>query len=217
MTLVPSQRPITRGRKTSLNLHQRRMPKHAAQISRFESRAEYYFGGLLEGDGDVLNFIPQPFDLPLKEPVAGKWTYRPDFYVRHQDGREVVIEVTTEEQAPSRPVDQVKPLLEKHGMAYELVKTDAVFERELEAENWLIICQYVVLFDDGSIDHFVDDLRHHLRRSQLTSMQEIGVLYPHIPQACRVGAVCLLAHAHEIAFVDLTTQPLTARTRFHWL
>jgi hypothetical protein len=102
-------------------------------------------------------------------------------------------------------------------MAYELVETDAIYAREIEAENWLLICQYVVLFEDESIAPFVEDLRHHLRRGQDCSLEEIGVLYPHIPQACRVGAVCLLAHEHEIVLADLESQPLTARTRFYRL
>lgn len=212
--MVPNQRPISLGRKISLNLHQRWMPGHSAQVSRFESRAELYYAAILEADPEVKRYVPQPFDLRLNPPVGGKNSYRPDFYVQKTDGSEHVYEVTTAQKAAGRPVQQATEILEKHGMTYELVLTEAIYARSIEAENWLLICQYVSLFNaDPSTEQVIDLIRSQFRPGITLSIDELSRQFSNMPRAPFIGAFCLLAHAHDLEFLEIASQPLTARMR----
>ncbi|NDY94755.1 hypothetical protein [Wenzhouxiangella limi] len=212
--IVPNQRPISRKKKISLNLHHRWMPGHTAQISRFESRAEFYFAALLEADREVKRYVPQPFDLRLDPPIGKRKSYRPDFYVQRTDNSEHVYEVTTAEKAQGRPVQQATATLKKLGMTYALVLTDSIYARSIEAENWLLICQYVSLFhDDPSTEQTVDLIRSQFLSWKTLSIDDLSAQFRHIPRAAFIGAFCVLAHCHRLEFPDIKIEPLNARMK----
>lgn len=208
---VPYQRSINRSRAISLNLHQRWMVKHDTRISRFESRAELYYAALLEGDERVRRYVPQPFDLKIKS--ESKDTYRPDFYVHFFDGDEVVVEVSTPDRRDSRPEAEATKILRRHGMTYQIVSTDVIYPRRIEAENWLLICQHLVLLKDVDNQAAIAAVRSCLTKCESINLDEIGRTLPHIPALQRAGAICKLLHSHEASASSIDTEPLTRQTR----
>lgn len=132
-TLEPHQQPTSLGFQTKCDFYQRRMLKHPF-LSDFHSYAEYLHAGLLEGDADVVSYVPQPFQLMIR-----RKRYRPDCYFLHNvKGRRVRElrprgEMREDEQVP------LTHFLAQYGMHFEVISNESVFAREIEAENWLEI------------------------------------------------------------------------------
>lgn len=132
-TLEPHQQPTPRRLKTAADFRLQWMQKHP-HLSEFHSRAEHLHAGLLEGEPAVHAYVPQPFRLRLR----GK-PYTPDCYVAATDGPRRVIELKPE---AAMPADQQAPLTHffaQYGMLFEVIANEAVFAREIEADNWLVI------------------------------------------------------------------------------
>lgn len=132
-TLEPHQQPSPPRFKTAADFRMQWMRKHP-HLSEFHSRAEHLHAGLLEGDPAVHAYVPQPFPLRLR----GK-RYTPDCYVAHADGPRRVIELKPDGvMADDRQVP-LTHFFAQYAMVFEVIANEAVFAREIEADNWLTI------------------------------------------------------------------------------
>lgn len=205
--LVPAQLPTPRSIKMSNNFFAMQTMKHCEAVSEFHSRSELYFSALLESDVAVQRYVPQPFRVPL--PSGGK--YQPDFWVRRITGQEIVYEVTTPARRSGRPVKAVTRYLEPCGMMYRLVETPAIFERELEAENWLAIIRRLTGFRELELAEL---MRGILTLVQHLGATPLGYLVEHFEQQ-RSDEVLVAAYRllHEGRLgADLETHPLSLQT-----
>lgn len=141
-TLEPHQQKAPRNIRTARDFRLQVMRKHP-HLSEFHCRAEYLYAGLLEGDPEVIHYTPHPFPLRLH----GR-PYTPDFYVL-RDGRRVV-ELASEQSMPEKDRTPLEHFFAQHGMKFELMNVESVFERATEAENWLEIVR--ILHVGGDLD-----------------------------------------------------------------
>lgn len=86
-SLEPSQRATAPRFQIACDFRQQWMIKHPF-LSDFHSRSEHLHAGLLEGDPNVLVYVPQPFLL-----LIGNKRYIPDCFIRTVDGERLVIEI----------------------------------------------------------------------------------------------------------------------------
>lgn len=204
--LRPAQIPTRRSIKVGNNFFAMQMMKHREAVSEFHSRSELYFAALLESDVAVRRFVPQPFRLPLPAQP-----YQPDVWVQRVTGQEIVYEVTTPARKAGRPVKAATRYLDAYGMTYQLVETPAVFDRELEAENWLTAVRWLTGFREVDLT----DLMGHMRAivGHLGSTP-LGYLVEHFDQHNTdevLVAACRLLHEGLLAS-DLATKPISLQT-----
>ena len=132
-TLEPHQRKTAPNFKIACDFRQQVMLKHPF-LSDFHSRAEYLHAGLLEGDPDVTSYIPQPFLVSIR----GSW-YTPDCYVVSDSQRRRVIELKPRGEMPEDRQVPLTHYFAQYGMQFEVISNEVMYEREIEAENWLEI------------------------------------------------------------------------------
>lgn len=205
--LVPAQLPTPKSIKMSNNFFAMQTIKHCEAVSEFHSRSELYFSALLESDVAVQRYVPQPFRVPL--PSGGK--YQPDFWVKRITGQEIVYEVTTPARRSGRPVKAATRYLKPYGMMYRLVETPAIYERELEAENWLAIIRRLTGFQELELAEL---MRRILILVQHLGATPLGYLVEHFEQQ-RSDEVLVAAYRllHEGRLgADLETQPISLQT-----
>lgn len=206
--IVPAQRDVPRQQKISKNHHQRWMPKHPERISRFDSRAELLFAALMEADTRVRRYVPQPFDIPIKQ--RQKW-YRPDFYLARADGSEHVIEVTTPMRAEKRPIREVTAYLKSYGMQYDLVLTTWIYERLRLAESWLAISQIIHMYRDVDNAPARQAVTRGLKSHGALTTHELIQLESSIPGSMLLAAVCQMLHSGAVQ-AALEESPFTLYT-----
>ncbi len=131
--LIPRQQTTQRAFRVATNFYLQWMTKHSNARSEFHSYAEYLHAGLLEGDPTVIAFVPQPFSMRV-----GKRRYQPDVYVAHQDRRRV-LELRPNGKMDERIALPLTDFFSNNGMTFELISNESVYERQVEAENWLAI------------------------------------------------------------------------------
>lgn len=141
-TLEPHQQKTAPSLKTACDFRQQCMLKHPF-LSDFHCRAEHLHAGLLEGDPAVTSYIPQPFRLR----VRGR-RYTPDCYVVADTMPRRIRELKPD---GAMPEDVQIPLIHyfaQYGMQFEVISNESVFERAIEAENWLEIVRILYLARD---------------------------------------------------------------------
>lgn len=132
-TLEPHQQKTAPNFKTTCDFRHQCMLKHPF-LSDFHCRAEHLHAGLLEGDPAVTSYVPQPFRLRIR-----RRRYTPDCYVVSDNHPRRVQELRPGGEMPE---DQQIPLthfLTQYGFQFEVISNESVYEREVEAENWLEI------------------------------------------------------------------------------
>lgn len=135
--LIPRQRKTSRGFKISCDFRQQFLIK-APFLCEFHSYAEYLYAGLLEGNTQVISFVPQPFTLRV-----GKKNYTPDFYVERRGKKPIVIELKPKKtHVSSDRRDAINAYIDQSiGGSYRVISNKKVFKHRLRAENWLQICR----------------------------------------------------------------------------
>lgn len=136
-SLEPRQRLTRNNFKIACDFRQQRMLKHPF-VSEFHSRAEYLFAGLNEGNPSVVSHVPQPFLLR----VRGK-TYTPDFFVLSEGSRRRVIELKPRGEMTDEKRIPLINYFAQHQIDFVVISNESVFEREIEAMNWLEIVRYI--------------------------------------------------------------------------
>ena len=132
-TLEPCQQVTSRGFKTATDFRLKFMLKHP-RLSEFHSYAEYLHAGLLEGDPHVISYTPQPYRL-----FVGNRRYPPDCHVVYDSGSRKIFELKPGGQFPDELRIPLEHFFAQYGMVFEVISNESVFEREIEAENWLEI------------------------------------------------------------------------------
>lgn len=156
-TLTPCQRYTLPNFKTATDFYQVHLLKHPG-LSEFHSFAELLHAGLLEGDPHVINYVPQPFMLWL-----GKRRYTPDCYVARDNGPREVLELKPRGEFPEAKRDALTQFLEQHAMVFKVVSNESVYERRLEAENWLEIVRNLYLARDLDTIQAEQQVMEHVR------------------------------------------------------
>lgn len=131
-TLVPHQQHTRPGFKRQTDFYERCLIKHPGR-SFFHSKAEFLHAGLLEGDPEVQSYVPQPFKLW----VNGK-RYTPDTYV-HRGSRRLVDELKPEGKFDEAKRETLEQFFTLQNMEFIVISNESIYEREMEAENWIEI------------------------------------------------------------------------------
>lgn len=165
-TLEPAQRPTPPAFRNQCDFWQQRLLKHPRR-SEFHSRAEYLHAGLLEGDNDVISFVPQPFVLQV-----GRRRYTPDCFVVSRRGRRVV-EIKPRGQLDATLRGPLSQYFEAQGMAFEVIANETIFERRQEAENWLEIVRRLVPVQDFDTAAVETSLWRGFERATLRTVGDV--------------------------------------------
>lgn len=132
-TLVPCQQITASNFKTACDFRQQWMIKHPA-LSDFHSWAEHLYAGLLEGDPNVTSYIPQPYRLRIQQR-----RYTPDCYIVSDNQPRRVVDLKPKgEMADEKRIPLIH-FFAQYSMQFEVVSNESVYERQIEAENWLEI------------------------------------------------------------------------------
>ncbi|MCW9012297.1 MAG: hypothetical protein OQL06_00825 [Gammaproteobacteria bacterium] len=132
-TLTPLQHTATPAFKTACDFHEQHMNKHPF-LSEFHSRAEYLHAGLLEADHSVISYVPQGIRVRLRQ----RW-YTADCYVQRVDQRPQVLELKPRGEMADKDQVPLTHYFAQYGWVFEVISNESVYEREIEAENWLEI------------------------------------------------------------------------------
>lgn len=130
---VHHQQPVSRREQTASDFYQQVMLKHP-YLSQFCSRAAYLHAGLLEGDPHVQSYTPRPYRL-----WVGKHTHVPTCLVTSSAYKRQLIEITSDgtlADALRLPLTQYFAL---QAIDVVVISAAAVLDRQVEAENWLLI------------------------------------------------------------------------------
>jgi len=141
-SLTPCQQKTTPGFKTATDYRVQHMLKHPF-LSQFHSRAEHLMAGLLEGNRAVTSYVPQPFLVWI-----GKRRYTPDGYIVSDDAPRTVYELKPRGEFPDERRIPLEHFFAQYGMPFEVYSNESIYERELEAENWLEIVRILHLARD---------------------------------------------------------------------
>lgn len=132
-TLVACQQKTQPGFKTATNFSQQVMLKHPF-LSDFHAPAEHLHAGLCEGDPNVIAYVPQPFRLRIR----GKY-YKPDCYKALTNGQRLILEIKPHGEFSDDKRIPLEHFCLQHNMIFEVISNESIFERRIEAENWLTI------------------------------------------------------------------------------
>ena len=205
-TLEPHQQKTRPDFKTACDFRHQVMLKHPF-LSDFHSRAEHLYAGLLEGNSSIISYIPQPFRLR----VRGRF-YTPDCYVLSNSSPRRVIELKPGGKMREDLQIPVKQYLAQFGMCFEVISNESVYERMIEAENWLEIVRILhqardLFTTDAEQDVF--EIFHQRGPCTLEDFIDSGDrdrTYSH-----EIALFRLMHQGHVVG--ELTDQPLDYNTR----
>jgi len=132
-TLTPCQQKTRPNFKTACDFRQKHMIKHPF-LSDFHCWAEYLHAGLLEGDPTVTSYIPQPYLLRIRQ----TW-YTPDNYVVRSSQPRQIEELKPKGEMPEDKQIPLTHYFAQQGFKFVVISNESVYERQIEAENWLEI------------------------------------------------------------------------------
>lgn len=128
----PRQRATRQSLRIATEFSVQWMLKHPHR-SEFHCRSEHLYSGLLEGDSDVISFVPQPFTFQI-----GRTKYTPDFFVQ-ANARSFVVEIKPNGKVDTALTEPTALYLKRYEIGFEIVSNESIAERAVEAENWLEI------------------------------------------------------------------------------
>lgn len=179
-SLTPTQHTTSRSFRTAADVRLQCMVKHP-HLSEFHSLAEHLHAGLLEGTPSVSCYVPQPFRLRI-----GKRRYTPDCYVVEGHKRRM-IELKPRGEFDDALKAPLEAFFAMQGMVFEVVANESVYERSLEAQNWLAVTRVL-----------------HLNRELNTHAQELEVLEAIAPSQGRaLGEIIDPGHRRESLGLEL--------------
>ncbi|MEX2576468.1 MAG: hypothetical protein WD382_07465 [Halofilum sp. (in: g-proteobacteria)] len=203
--LAPHQQPTPRPLRTAVDFRQQWMRKHP-YLSEFHSRAEHLHAALLEGDPAVLAYVPQPFRLRI-----GVRRYTPDCYITNDAARRRVVELKPDGHLPEELRIPLTHFFAEHGMVFEVVASETVFAREIEAENWVEIVRILHQSRELSAPEAEQEVRERLACADRCSLGDL--IDPGDRERTYMSEVALfrLLHAGQVT-AELTERPLDLDT-----
>jgi hypothetical protein len=199
---IPTQQPTSIKLTRSTDYYEQRCVKFPDRAC-FHCYAEFIHALLLEADGEVTHFVPQPFAMRVN-----RQGYIPDVYVVRNERIEVLELKPRGEMDPKMEIP-VRTFFEQHGMSFRVVSNETVQERETLALNWLGIIQVLAQAQYLGIDTF-DDETLLLRKAQSEHAMPVGdLLAEHVRETDFHLELALyrLLHRHELE-CDLSDCPL---------
>lgn len=205
-SLVPRQQPTSLKLTKRADYYEQRCVKYPGRAC-FHSYSEFIHALLLEADGAVQSFIPQPYQL-----VVGRTRYVPDVYVV-RSGTIEVLEIKPGGQFDERQERPLQAFFDAQGMAFKVVANETVLEKETQALNWLPLIQVLAHAHTQGIDTAVEE-QSLLERARAEPEIAVGDLLPERPRTDRRFielALCRLLHRHDLT-CDLAKSPLDYNT-----
>lgn len=141
-SLEPRQHHAERGFITSTNAFFEEMIKFP-DIAEFHCVAEFLHAGLLEGNPEVQNYVPQPFKLR----VNGE-RYTADCFVLYRNGQRKVLELKPDGDFDDHKKIPLEHFFFQYDYIFEVVSNESIFLQRLLAENWLEITKSLLLAKD---------------------------------------------------------------------
>lgn len=129
-SLVPAQIRIGLKDRQKADYFEQKMLKHP-MATYFLSRLALLYAGLLEGEPEVISYVPYPFRIRF-----GKLLFKPDFYVSRRVNDEVVFFHSLGKTIPFW-FDELSKYLNQNNIGLAMIDPPDVFSKEIEAENWL--------------------------------------------------------------------------------
>lgn len=199
---IPNQQPtLSKLRKATdcYELHCFKFPG----VGVFHSYAEFIQGLLLETDANVINFVPQPYQMQ----VRGR-PYIPDIYVFARD-RIRVLELKPRGEFDAELNTSLVAFFQQHNILFEVISNESVLEQETLALNWLPIVQVLVQAKRLGLDTSHQEQRLLERCQTCNGVRVSDVLNPgrRDRQALDEVALYRLLHQHRLE-ADLRTSPL---------
>ena len=200
-TLEPHQQPTSPQLKTAVDFRQQVMRKYPF-LADFHCRAEHLHAGLLEGESAITSYVPHPFRLRI-----GKRFFTPGCYVVSDRAPRRVVALRPDGAMPEDTRIPLEHFFAQYNMVFEVVSNEAVFAREVEAENWLEIVRILHLARDLPTPAAEDTVLDTLHRQGACTLGDLidpgdrARTYEH-----EIALFRLLYRGHVTA--ALTEQPL---------
>ena len=141
-SLEPRQHHANREFITSTNAFFAKMIKYP-DVAEFHSEAEFLHAGLLEGNPDVLNYVPQPYRVR----VNGE-RYTADCFVLYRNGQRKVLELKPNGKFSDHKKIPLEHFFFQYDYIFEVVSNEFIFQQRLLAENWIEIVKSLLLAKD---------------------------------------------------------------------
>lgn len=208
---TPSQVPINLRKTISFDYYEKQMLKHPHR-SQFISRFHLWYGALLEGDSNVVAYIPRPFKIQLE-----KSTYIPDFLVHFKD-KIAVVDITknTEETfIPNTPnKESAAVLFNNSGYEYEQMLISEIASQQVNAESWLNIIQRIYVARDIVTDPEEKLVLDEILAFRLRTIGEIIECVSGQNKYFTEIAILRLAHRGFIR-IELNNEPLSYSSKIN--
>lgn len=210
--LIPAQQPTRLKLTKRTDYYEQRCVKFPGRAC-FHCYSEFVHALLLEADGSVTSFVPQPYQL-----IVNRSSYIPDVYLV-RDGAIHVLELKPRGEFEPEKERPLRAFFEQYGMRFGVLANETVLEQERLALNWLPLVQVLAQARYQGMD--TTDAEHQLLATALDETAiTVGDLLDDSPREDRYWAelaLYRLLHRHEL-MCDLHEAPLdydTVVTAWH--
>lgn len=201
--LVPQQQPTSAKLTKSTDYYEQCGVKFPGRGC-FHCYAEFVHALLLEADGSVTSYVPQPFRMELDR----KRVYIPDVYLV-RDGQIQVLELKPRGDVDPHQALRLHTFFAQYGMHFDVVANETVLERETLALHWLPLVQVLAQARAQGIETEIEEQRLYERAREAIT-PTVGELLGDAPRRDRYWtelALYRLLHRHDLA-CNLLDAPL---------
>jgi hypothetical protein len=191
--LLPAQQPTRLKLTKRTDYYEQRCVKYPDRAC-FHCYAEFVHALLLEADGAVTSFVPQPYQM-----VVNRRLYTPDVYVV-RNGQIYVLELKPRGEFEPAKQAPLRAFFDQYGIRFEVVANETVLDQERLALNWLPLVQVLAQAQCQGIETLESEQRLFDASRQEQSMT-IGDLLGDAPRNERYVselAVYRLLHRHDL-------------------
>lgn len=204
-SLTPCQVDTKRDFRVATDFRVAQLLKHQPP-SQFHSLAEYYHAALLEGDPTVSRYVPQPFMLT----IGKRRRYVPDCYVV-RDGQVEVVELKPRGKFDEHRCEALEAYFRNQRIRFLAIPNEAVFSRVIEARNWLLIVQMLVIHCELDTAKWEMNLFDRVRQQGSTRLADWVLRQDR--SSSRVQEIALLRLLHQGKLrADLTRERFSYAT-----
>ena len=190
-SLRPSPVRTRLGLRRQADFYVQRMVKYHHRCE-FHSLAELYHAALLEGDPTVNYYVPQPFAL-----TVNGTPYVPDIYFI-RNGVQHVGELKPRGEFKEALRQPLEAFFKHHGMTFVVIDNAAVFEREVAAQNWIVIIQNLLTLEHLQTQDAEWDIIEELQGGKSLAFSEFIDVGNRAATELREAAIYRLLHRAKI-------------------
>lgn len=206
--LIPRQHPTPPKFMTACDFRVQHMLKYP-QLAEFHSLAEHLNAGLCEGDHEVISYVTQGIRVRLRN----RW-YTADNVVVRRSGPRVIQELKPRGEMDAADQEPLTQYFALHDFRFEVISNESVYERRIEAENWLEIVRRLVMardLDTADAEFKLLEILDHHGPQTLGDLVDPGNRSGSFLQEI---ALYRLLHRGLLVSPTLTEHPLDADTGF---